>query len=178
MLPRIRGLLREEPSEAYIKGAGHSGSDLAVTKTRCSSPIHSSAPGPSLRDSAVPQHPYSGGLLPLQVVITHDVLQGLRDREAIFQHRLHGVEPSEFSETEKRDDRERERRSPTTTSRRTTRPRSRPSSKPSSRTRRGRQLARSTANGPAARGEHAAEKAAQGRQGSERNEASLSLSEA
>ena len=38
-----------------------------------------------------------------------------------------------------RDDRERERRSPTTTSRRTTRPRSRPSS-PSSRTRRGRQF--------------------------------------
>ena len=32
MLPQIRGLLREEPSEAYIKGAGHSGSDLAVTK--------------------------------------------------------------------------------------------------------------------------------------------------
>ena len=30
MLPRIRGHLREEPSEAYIKGAGHSGSDLAT----------------------------------------------------------------------------------------------------------------------------------------------------
>ena len=32
MPPRIHGHLREEPSEAYIKGAGYSGSDLAFTK--------------------------------------------------------------------------------------------------------------------------------------------------
>ena len=53
---------------------------------------------PSLVNHEVVGDP-SGGLLPFQVVITHDVLQGLR--EVIFQHGLYGVEPSEFSETEK-----------------------------------------------------------------------------
>ena len=120
-------------------------------KTRCSSLIHSSAPRAFASRLRGPSAPLLRRSTPTSSRYQHDVLQGLRHREAIFQHGLHGVELSEFSGTEKRDDRERERRSPTTTSRRTTRPRSRPSSKPSSRTRRGRQLARSTANGPAAR---------------------------
>ena len=94
-------------TEAYIKRSRPLAGDLALKHNVRTVLVAPPRAFPPLNHEVV-EDP-SGGLLPLQVVITHDVLQGLRDREAIFQHGLHGVEPSEFSETEKRDDRERER---------------------------------------------------------------------
>ena len=91
---------------AYIKGAGLSGSDLALkhnVRTVLVAPPRAFPSEPRGR-----RGPFRR-TTPTSSRYQHGVLQGLQDRGAIFQHGLHGVELSEFSETEKRDDRERER---------------------------------------------------------------------
>ena len=128
-------------TEAYIKRSRPLAGDLAITQTHVRTVFVAPAPGLPLLNPEAAMLP-RGGPLPLPFVITHDVPQGRREA---CQHGLYEPESSEFRARLRRrtpgarDDRERERRSPTTTSRRTTRP------SPSSRTRRGRQLARSTA---------------------------------
>ena len=63
-------------------------------KTRCLYHVRICNPGPSLLNPEVAMLQIAGGaLLPFQVVIMQEGMQGRRDA---LQHRLHGVEPSEF----------------------------------------------------------------------------------